>query len=108
MLQLGGESYPENAYEFYAPVIEWVRTFLDTQSPAVTMRIALSYLNTSSTKQMIDILDLLENAHEKGAEVSVEWYYDPENERAQDTIEEFREDYSMPFAVVPHEEYNHE
>ena len=29
----------------------------------------------------------------------------PENERAQDTIEEFREDYSMPFEVVPHEEY---
>ena len=29
----------------------------------------------------------------------------PENERAQDTIEEFREDYSMPFEGVPHEEY---
>ncbi len=106
MLQLGGESYPENAYEFYAPLVEWIRGFLDACSAAVTMRIALSYLNTSSTKQMIDLLDLLEDAHAGGLTVSVEWYYDPENEREQDTIEEFREDYSMPFEVMPHEEYS--
>ena len=52
---------------------------------------------------MIDMLDELQAAFERGTAVSVAWYYDRENERAKDTIEEFREDFSMPFEVVPRE-----
>ena len=100
-MEIGGESYPENSFEFYAPIESWLHQYLETSSRRVRMRVTLSYLNTSSTKCMIDLLDELEAAHSRGIEVTVEWYYDPDNERARDNIEEFREDYTMPFHIKP-------
>lgn len=101
VLEIGGESYPENSFEFYSPLIRWLDQYLVEGSNAVHFKVALSYLNTSSTKYMIDILDRLEAAHAKGRSISIEWFYDADNDRARDTIEEFKEDFSMPFAVVP-------
>ena len=56
-------------------------------------------MNTSSTKYIIEILDRLEQANEKGRPVTVEWYCDGDNDRELDTVEELREDFSMPFEV---------
>lgn len=103
-LRIGGESYPENSFEFYAPITGWLRGYLADAASPVKLTITLSYLNTSSTKCMIDLLDELEAAHARGLPVSVEWFYDPDNERAKDTIDEFREDYTMPFAIVAERE----
>ena len=99
-LQIGGESYPENSFEFYAPIIAWLKSFLADAKAPVKLRVSLSYLNTSSTKCMIDMLDDLEAAHARGLPVEVEWLYDEDNDRAKDTIDEFKEDFTMPFAVI--------
>jgi hypothetical protein len=101
-LVLRGESYPENAFEFYRPLLEWVAAYLDS-SPTVPLRLDLSliYLNTSSVKSLFDLLDLLEDAHIRGLNVGVTWYYDPENDRALEMAEEFREEVTMPFEVAP-------
>ncbi len=99
LLRISGESYPENSFEFYEPITKWVKSFLSETTLDITFKVELEYLNTSSTKCMIDLLDELEEAHKSGKSVKVEWYYDGENERARDTIEEFREDFSMPFLI---------
>ena len=104
LLEIGGESYPENSFEFYAPIISWLKQYLAEKDGPVTLSINLSYLNTSSTKCMIDLLDELEAAFRAGRTVAVEWSYDDENERELDTIDEFREDFSMPFSAVPRKE----
>lgn len=100
LLQIGGESYPENSFEFYAPVIAWLKAYLSETPGPVRFRVTLAYLNTSSTKCMIDMLDELESAHLRGIPVEVEWFYDEDNERAKDTIDEFKEDFSMPFLIT--------
>ncbi len=104
ILEIGGESYPENSHRFYSPIIKWLESYLEQVSRPVVFKITVSYLNTSSTKNMIDMLDRLEEAHDSGKAVSVEWYYDRENERARDTIEEFKEDFAMPFDIIPRDE----
>ncbi len=100
-LELNGESYPENSFDFYSPLLSWVRDFLDTSSVAVRFKIGLTYMNTSSIKSMMDLLDLLEDAHTGGREVTVTWYYDEENDRALEMAEEFREEVTLPFFVLP-------
>jgi len=99
-LEIRGESYPENSQEFYAPLIAWLDQYLSEASDSVVFRAGLSYMNTSSTKYMIEMLDRLENAVEKGMDVRVEWYCDPDNARALDTVEELKEDFSMPFTIT--------
>jgi hypothetical protein len=103
VLDIGGESYPENSHEFFEPIIDWVDQFIIESDTPITLRVTLAYMNTSSTKYMIDILDKLEEVHEQGREVSVQWYCDAANDRAMDTVEELKEDFTMPFEVIPDE-----
>ncbi len=103
LLVLNGESYPENSFDFFRPLLEWVRTFLSGSQGPVRLQIGLTYMNTSSIKSMMDLLDLLEDAHASSREVTVTWYYDEENDRALEMAEEFREEVTLPFFVLPNQ-----
>jgi len=100
ILAISGESYPENAFEFFRPLLAWTAGFLKESSGAATAEIALSYLNTSSIKSVMDLLDLFEAAHRDGRQVSVRWSYRKENDRALEMIEEFKEEVTLPFFIV--------
>ncbi|BDU78234.1 biofilm regulation phosphoprotein SiaC [Mesoterricola sediminis] len=100
-LRIAGESYPENAFAFFSPVLTWVDAYLETPDRPLRVELELTYLNTSSIKCMMDLLDGLELAHAGGREVRIVWFYDPENDRALDLAEEFREDLALPFEIVP-------
>ncbi len=99
ILRLSGDSYPENSFEFFGPVIEWIEVFLQTQQAPLHLELRIVYMNTSSVKAMMDIFDMLEEAHKQGHQVSVAWYHDPRNERVIDLADEFREDCTFPFDI---------
>ncbi|HGE2396943.1 hypothetical protein AW909_00875 [Pseudomonas aeruginosa] len=103
-LSMQGGSYPENSYELFGQVIDWVERFLAAGQRPLELDLRLLYLNTSSIKAMMDILDLLEEAHQGGRPVSLRWHYDRRNERVAELAEEFREDCSFPFAIQAHDE----
>ncbi len=98
-----GDSYPENSFEFFNDVIEWVSDFVEQQDKPLTLELKLIYMNTSSVKAMMDIFDLLEAAHLQGYSVAVNWYYDPRNERVIELAEEFKEDCTFSFMIIPEE-----
>ena len=95
-----GNSYPENSYEFFGPLIEWLESYFQASDTGLRMELKVVYMNTSSVKAMMDIFDLLEETHNRGKIISVTWYYDPRNERVMEMIEEFKEDCSFPFEVI--------
>jgi hypothetical protein len=89
-----GKSYPENTFEFYKPVITWVEEFLKTISDEkITINLDLEYLNSSSLKAYFDLFDILEVAHDNGKSIEVKWIYDKENDIAEETGEDFIEDF---------------
>lgn len=100
LLTMQGDSYPENSFEFFGKVIEWIERYLKETNAPLRLELRLVYMNTSSVKAMMDIFDLLEDAHNKGHQVSVDWFYDPRNERVLDLADEFREDCSFPFQIA--------
>ena len=102
-LFMQGDSYPENSFEFFAQIIAWIERYLKESTAPLHLELRLVYMNTSSVKAMMDIFDLLEEAHGQGRRVSVNWYYDPRNERVVDLAEEFREDCSFPFEIAADE-----
>ncbi|PMR78561.1 biofilm regulation phosphoprotein SiaC [Halomonas urumqiensis] len=100
-LCMQGDSYPENSYELFNQVIGWTERFLADATHPLTLQLELVYLNTSSVKAMMDIFDLLEEAHLDGREVRVIWRFDDRNERIGELAEEFREDCTFDFAITP-------
>lgn len=100
MVEMRGDSYPENSFELFSPVIGWIESFLRDAERKLTLNLHLLYLNTSSVKAMMDIFDILEEAHRDGREVEVNWYYDEQNERVAELAEEFKEDCTFPFLIA--------
>ena len=100
VLSITGESYPENSFEFFAPVFSWLREQLPKLDTLI-FQVHIRYMNSSSTKCMLDILDLLSEQAQEGTQVRVRWYYDAGNERALDLAEEFKEDLEIPFDIGP-------
>lgn len=95
-LALVGESYPENAAAFYGPLLEALRDYLaEARGRSIEVRVELKYFNSSSTKALFNIFELLHAA--TGAnEVKLHWYYDEEDE----TILEFGNDLHEDFPGI--------
>jgi hypothetical protein len=99
VLRLSGDSFPENSFEFFGPVIAWIEDYLESSDQPLHLDLRLMYMNTSSVKAMMDIFDMLEDAHRSGRSVEVVWHHDPANERVADLASEFREDCTVPFGI---------
>lgn len=101
VLRIEGESFPEDVVAFYGPVVEWLRDHLAARPPALVVQLAFRYLNTSSTKAVLDLLLLLDEHHRSGAAVTVQWHYDPAIEVMREAGEELGEDLALPFRLAP-------
>jgi len=99
VISMKGDSYPENSFELFAPLIDWVEAFLDQANRPLQLNLELVYLNTSSIRSMMDIFDQMEVAHKKGQSVNARWTYEAANERVGQLAEEFREDCTFPFTI---------
>jgi hypothetical protein len=92
-LRLAGESYPEDVGAFFAPVFRALETYLaDLGTGACRFDLELLYFNSSSAKAIMMLLEKLDAAAAKGAEVAVHWRYDPEDDTMLELGEEFAED----------------
>ncbi|MBF0368643.1 MAG: DUF1987 domain-containing protein [Magnetococcales bacterium] len=103
LLQLKGQSYPENAAQFYQPIFAWIESFLEKSAgDEVKVVLEIVYFNSSSSKVLLDLMDTLEEAADDGKKVIVEWRYDQENDLAEEYGEEFKEDLeAVDFRMVP-------
>lgn len=92
-IEFVGKSYPENTFEFYAPVLEWLKSFFSEQRE-VNVTLELEYLNSSSLKSFFDIFDIFEESSQKhNSSITVDWVYDEENDIALETGEDFQMDF---------------
>ncbi|WP_295383868.1 DUF1987 domain-containing protein [uncultured Thiodictyon sp.] len=99
-LTLKGESYPENSFQFFEPILAWVDDYLRERHETITIAVDMPYMNSSSTKCMLDLFDRFEDAYRGGQPILLHWSYDPDNGRALDLAEEFKEEVTFPFETV--------
>ena len=93
VLEISGESYPENTAEFYGPLFTWLDKRLDGVGDGrFTVNVELLYFNSSSSKILMNLFDRLEAAAENGRSVVVNWIYNRENENSPEYGAEFKED----------------
>jgi hypothetical protein len=92
-LKIKGESYPEDVTEFYGPVFTALDAYLANLGLGTCrFDFELIYINSSSAKAIMMLMDKLDLAASKGAAVEVYWYYDKEDDTMQELGEEFGED----------------
>ena len=92
LLKISGKSTPENTFEFFEPVIAWLKEYF-AQDQQATVEFDIPYFNSSSSRVIYDIFDILDKAASSGSSITVNWKYAAENENGLETGEEFQEDF---------------
>lgn len=102
LLVIRGESFPENAAKFYAPVLDWLKEYTDTLvDQIVTMEFEIIYFNSSTSKIYMIIFDMMEERVKDGKNIRINWKCDKRNELAIECGEEFKEDLTeLPFNII--------
>ncbi|MBF0336669.1 MAG: DUF1987 domain-containing protein [Nitrospirae bacterium] len=102
VMEISGKSYPENTFDFYGPVMAWLKSYFEQAPTTKTVfNLTITYFNSSSSKLLYDMFDLLEEAQDSGHEIEINWIHDKENESAEESGMDFKEDFeSLRFNLV--------
>ncbi|MCB0428650.1 MAG: DUF1987 domain-containing protein [Flavobacteriales bacterium] len=104
VLEIKGRSIPENAIEFYKPLIEWIEGYSGAPKAQTNVNIQLEYFNTSSSKCILDVFKKLEAIHKAGNDMVVNWYYEEDDEDMQEAGEDYQAIIGIPFKLIEIEE----
>ncbi len=101
--EFSGKSLPEDVTTFYGPVMDWLDQYAESPNDKTVVKFNLVYFNTASSKLILDILFKLEEIHDEGHDISVEWHYQEEDEDMEEAGEEYGELVEMPLVLKSYE-----
>ena len=89
LIEISGRSIPENALAFYKPIFEWIKEYQSKPQKKTIINLGIEYFNTSSSKAILQILNIFEQMQKDGFDIVLNWLYKDED------ILEIGEDYQM-------------
>lgn len=104
VLEISGESYLEDTAKFYAPVLKWLRDYVDQSYGSLILNIKLTYFNTSSSRSILDILYILKEYEDKGGDVTINWFYSGDDYEIEEEVEDYMIDTGLKINLILMEE----
>ncbi len=103
-LLIQGRSIPENSIEFYKPLLDWIEAYGSAPKDSTLVDIKLEYFNTSSSKCILDVFKKLEGVHGNGTQMTINWYYEEDDEDMLEAGEDYQAIINIPFKMIEVEE----
>lgn len=75
MLDISGKSLPEEINDFYTPLEKVVIEYVKSPQPVTTINFDFLYLNSASTKRILEIVTHFEQIYSTGSKVILNWYH---------------------------------
>lgn len=92
-----GEAYPENANEFFHPLLMALEKYLNSiNDQTVVFNFRLTYFNSAATKMLYSMFELLNESASLRNRITLNWFHDEED----DTILEFGEGVKDDFQAL--------
>lgn len=76
MIELSGRSIPEDPVKSFAPIVEWVKEYVRNPNEKTEINLKFEYLNTSSSKFILSILEILDKACDNNHTMTINWSYE--------------------------------
>jgi hypothetical protein len=74
VFKIEGRSIPENAYDFYLPVIDWLDNYVKNPNAMTVFEFKFEHLNTHSTQQIMKILQRLRKLT-NDSKAKLKWFH---------------------------------
>lgn len=103
IFEISGNSFMENAPEFYFPVFEWITQYGGQYFKRdFIFDFKLKYFNTSSAKVFSVMFKKLDNLHSVENVLTINWFYDDEDNKEEN--EDFAKTVKLPFRFIKTED----
>ena len=86
IFHIQGRSMPEDATEFYEPIILWLKEYGQNPESGIDLVVKLDYFNTTSSKMILEIFKIVEGIGNH----KILWHYFEDDEDMQDAGEDFQ------------------
>lgn len=98
LLTMEGRSIPENPELVYQPLKEWIEEYF-TSSDSLNIKIVLEYINSGSSKHLLDVLKILRSHYSLGKNLMITWLYEEDDESIFELGEHFRDTSGLPMEI---------
>lgn len=99
ILSFKGKSYPEDIESFFVPIVDWIEEYISDPNETTKVVFGLEYFNTSTSRKFLELLLDLEKIAENGYDITVEWYYNAEDEDIFSAGRKFSVLSKLPFEI---------
>ena len=100
IFSIRGMSYQEYAKEFYVPIIQWIENYSQEPKEETIVNIQFKYFNTSSAKSILSLLQKLNQIRIQGKKVTINWYYEKNDEQMIQDGENYSNLLNFPFNLI--------
>jgi len=100
LCRIQGASFPEDAYEVYQHVLDWLDKIKDRLDTKLIVEFDYDFLNSISHKKVWQILHELKTMQSNRKDVAVTWYYEENDEDIMEAGEDLAELMNIPFELI--------
>ena len=98
-INIKGRSIPEDAFEFYEPVLDACKEYVEKPAKHTVINIHLDYVNSGSKKYLTNVLTVLEKSYLEGNGYEVNWTYDIDDEAMLDLGHDLKGIIKIPLSI---------
>lgn len=95
-MMLSGKSYPADAIEFYQPIIQWSKDYVQEAAKKTELICEIEYLNSASQKQLVELFMAFKPLTDKN-ELLVIWKYEEGDDDILTVGELIEHELQIPF-----------
>jgi hypothetical protein len=95
IVEISGRSIPEDAGDFYKPVVEWVERYSQSPNPSTTAVFKLDYINTASSRMIQNIL--LQLRRIEG--INIQWFFKEDDQDMEEAGQDFAQLIDFPIEI---------
>ena len=96
-LKIEGRSIPENPADFFKPLLAWIMEYYQNPKKKTDIIIKLEYINSGSSKSLLELLRYIRDESQKGHECVINWHFEEDDESVQELGEHYQHTLKIPF-----------
>ena len=97
LIEIKGRLMPENVLKFFSPVKKWIEKYSKNPDDFTKIDLFLPYVNSSSIKQINDLLKILNLKYNEGCDMKIFWTYEEGDDSALEIGNDLESMLNIPF-----------
>ena len=100
ILKMNGRAIPENPEDFFVKIMDWVFDYFKNPPDETVVHVQLEYINSGSSKFILEFFHILEEKYKNGCYSKVKWYYEEDDEAVYELGKHYQSILELPFELI--------